>query len=138
MDLHLGYGIFTSKQAYQSIIGHYQVATPFQWLQKSCCQWKHKVFFWLLLKDQLNTRNILRHKKFNIPTVDYVLCSNGSEETMKHLFLVLFCSELLDLIAFYLRSLITSHRRDHELEISVSFSLFYGSDHDCSMVNLDT
>jgi hypothetical protein len=52
----------------------------------SRCQGKHKVFFWLLLNDRLNTRNILRRNRFNIPTVSCVMCSHGIEETIKHLF----------------------------------------------------
>jgi hypothetical protein len=45
-----------------------------------------KVFFWLLLNDRLNTRNLLRHKWFHIPSVNCVLCNHDSEETLKHLF----------------------------------------------------
>jgi hypothetical protein len=40
-----GSGIFTSKQAYEQIIGHDQAPVPFQWIWKSCCRGKHKVFF---------------------------------------------------------------------------------------------
>jgi hypothetical protein len=54
--------IFTSKQAYRSMKGHSQALAPFQWLWKSRCQGKHKVFFWLLLNDRLNTRNLLHHE----------------------------------------------------------------------------
>jgi hypothetical protein len=53
-------------------------------LWKSRCQGKHKVFLWLLLNDRLNTRNLLRRKRFNIPSVNCVLCSHGMEETIKH------------------------------------------------------
>jgi hypothetical protein len=81
-----GSGIYTSKQAYASIIGQSSVPTPFQWLWKSCCQGKLKVFFWLLLNDWLNTRNLLRRKRFNIPSTDCVLCSHNVEETLHHLF----------------------------------------------------
>jgi hypothetical protein len=47
-----GLGIFTSKRAYENIIGQAQALSPFQWLWKSCCQGKHKVFFWLLFSDR--------------------------------------------------------------------------------------
>jgi hypothetical protein len=80
-----GSGIFQSKQAYQNIIRQAQAPASFWWLWKSQCQAKHKVFFWLLLNDQLNTRNLLRWKRFNIPTVSCVLCSCGIDETVKHL-----------------------------------------------------
>jgi hypothetical protein len=81
-----GSGIFTSKQAYEQTIGHNQAPAPFQRIWKSCYQGKHKVFFWLLLNDCLNTHNLLRRKRFNIPTVECVMCSSGAEETLKHLF----------------------------------------------------
>jgi len=45
------------------------------------------VFFWLLAKDRLNTRNILRRKHFHLPSDDYVLCAGNAEETLEHLFL---------------------------------------------------
>jgi hypothetical protein len=54
-----GSGIFTSKQAYNNMMGHAQAPPPFQWLWKSRCEGKHRVFFWLLLNDGLNTRNLL-------------------------------------------------------------------------------
>jgi hypothetical protein len=81
-----GFGIYTSKQAYVSIIGQSTAPAPFQWLWKSCCQGKLKVFFWLLLNDRLNMRNLLRRKHFNIPCCDCVLCSHNEEETLHHLF----------------------------------------------------
>jgi hypothetical protein len=31
----------------------------FRWLWKTCCQNKRKIFFWLLLKDRLSTRQLL-------------------------------------------------------------------------------
>jgi hypothetical protein len=81
-----GAGIFTSKQAYDNMKGHLQAPSPFQWLWKSQCQGKHKVFFLLLLNDRLNTRKLLRRKRFNAPSADYIMCSHGIEETLKHLF----------------------------------------------------
>jgi hypothetical protein len=81
-----GSGIFTSKLAYEMMKGQMQASAPFQWLWKSRCQGKHKVFFWLLLNDHLNTRNLLHRKRFNIPMTNYIICIQGVEETMKHLF----------------------------------------------------
>jgi hypothetical protein len=81
-----GSGVFTSKKAHDSLISHRQAPTAYQWIWKSWCQGKVKVFFWLLLNDRLNTRNLLRHKWFHIPSVNCVLCNHDSEETLKHLF----------------------------------------------------
>jgi hypothetical protein len=45
------------------------------------------VFFWLLLKDRLSTRNILQRKSMTLPCYDCVLCTANIEETLEHLFL---------------------------------------------------
>ena len=37
-------------------------AKVFRWLWKTCCQNKRKIFFWLLLKDRLSTRQLLRRR----------------------------------------------------------------------------
>jgi hypothetical protein len=68
------------------MIGQAQAPAPFQWLWKSCCQGKYKLFFWLLLNARLNTRNLRRRKRMNFQSVNCVLCSQGAEETLKHLF----------------------------------------------------
>jgi len=46
---------FTSSKAYSHRIGSRQVHPVYKWLWKSSCQNKRKVFFWLWLKDRLNT-----------------------------------------------------------------------------------
>ena len=81
---------FYSEKAYKQLIGHAQVHHNFLWIWKSSYQNKHKVFFWLLLKDHLSTRNSLRRKTMIFPSYDCVLCADTCEETMEHL--VLHCS----------------------------------------------
>ena len=66
-----GSPFFSSAKAYKHLTGHAHVHKPFNWLWKSCCQNKHKVFFWLLLKD----RNILRRKTMFLDSYDCVMCS---------------------------------------------------------------
>jgi hypothetical protein len=80
-----GSGIFTSKQAYDNMKGHLQAPAPFQWLWKCRCQGKHEIFF-RLLNDRLNTGNLLRRKRFQVPSTKCVMCSHEEEETQKHLF----------------------------------------------------
>jgi len=43
-------------------------------------------FFWLLLRDRLNTRNILKRKDMHLDDYNCVLCNLGCEETSFHLF----------------------------------------------------
>lgn len=60
----------------------------FEWIWKSKCTNKWKVFAWLLLADRLNTRNLLRRKGMKLRDDVYacLLCSNPLEETVEHLF----------------------------------------------------
>jgi hypothetical protein len=77
---------FNPAKAYQILIGHSAVDPAFRWLWKPLCQHMHKVFFWLLLKDRLNTRGLLKRKNMELPPMT-VLCANSTEETLQHLFL---------------------------------------------------
>jgi hypothetical protein len=45
----------------EDVWSYRQVHPGFKWLWKASAQKRHNVFFWLLLKDWLSTRNILRH-----------------------------------------------------------------------------
>lgn len=47
---------------------------------------KHTFFFWLLLGDKLNTRNLLRKKNMCLDNYRCVLCNTGAEESCFHLF----------------------------------------------------
>jgi hypothetical protein len=58
----------------------------FSWLWKSKCQPKHKVFFWLLLKDRLNTRAFLRQRSMFLESYSCDNCILQVEETTIHLF----------------------------------------------------
>jgi hypothetical protein len=63
-----GNNSFSSQNAYKVLIGFKPAPQIFTWLWKSSCQPKHKLFFWLLLHDRLNTRNLLGRKKCILPT----------------------------------------------------------------------
>jgi hypothetical protein len=80
-------GLLSVKKAYNYLIGHRQILAVYKWLWDCFCQPKHKVFFWLLLKDHLSTRNILRRKHMHLESYSCVLCQLQSEETVEHLFL---------------------------------------------------
>jgi hypothetical protein len=55
-----GSTIYMPMKAYKVSIGPRQVHPCFSWLWTTSAQKKHEIFFWLLLKDRLSTRNILR------------------------------------------------------------------------------
>jgi hypothetical protein len=54
---------------------------------RSKCQMKHKVFFWLLLRDRLSTRDLLRRKYMELDSYTCDQCILQRPETGAHLFL---------------------------------------------------
>lgn len=53
-----GSPFFNAAKAYKRICGTRNVYPAFSWIWKSSVQNKHKVLFWLLLKDRLCTRGL--------------------------------------------------------------------------------
>uniref|UniRef100_A0A8R7QYH8 Reverse transcriptase zinc-binding domain-containing protein n=1 Tax=Triticum urartu TaxID=4572 RepID=A0A8R7QYH8_TRIUA len=47
---------------------------------------RHKIFFWLLLHDRVNSRNLLKRKSMALRSYDCTLCNDRTEETSHHLF----------------------------------------------------
>lgn len=82
-----GTPVFTSHKAYLHSKGIVPTHPVFSRLWNSCCQNKRKVFFWLLLKDRLSTRELLRRKHMHLPNYSCVLCNLNEDESLIHLFL---------------------------------------------------
>jgi hypothetical protein len=76
---------FTVAKAYMHLKGHRTIHPGFKWIWKSSCQNKHKVFAWLILKDRLSTRELLRRKHMDLPDYNCVLCHQTIEESIFHL-----------------------------------------------------
>jgi hypothetical protein len=57
--------LFLVKRTYKHLSGQLTPHPAFRWLWSCSCQSKHKFFFWLLLKDRLSTRELLKRK--NMP-----------------------------------------------------------------------
>lgn len=64
-----------------------EVLPVLKWLWKTCCQLKHKIFFWLLIYNCLNARALLQHKSIFIPDYSCVIYGRQALETRDHLFL---------------------------------------------------
>jgi hypothetical protein len=77
---------FLCSKAYKVLCGHPPTPPHFAWTWKSSCRSHHKFFFWLLLLDRLNTRNLLGRKNFQIPSYLCEICQGNHEETLVHLF----------------------------------------------------
>lgn len=78
-----GSAVFASKKAYLQIIGHRDTSPWFTWLWNSCCRSKH---FCLLVRDRLNTRDLLRRKTMFLDSYTCVLCNSAQDETLLHHF----------------------------------------------------
>jgi hypothetical protein len=68
---------------FASIVAH----APFKWIWKSKVSKKIKIFIWLLFRDRINSRSLLRRKNYKIDRDDYscVLCNLNVEELSYHL-----------------------------------------------------
>ena len=82
-----GSPFYSTSKAYTHLTGHLPVHPLYWTLGKSSCQNKHKVFFWLLLRDRLNTRELIRRRNMHLPSYDCACCTLDVEETLSHLFL---------------------------------------------------
>jgi hypothetical protein len=78
---------FSVKRAYRHLNGSQVVHLAHRWIWSSSCQSKHKVFFWLVLKDRISTRELLKRKKMQLPDYTCVLCNEAIEESLTHLML---------------------------------------------------
>lgn len=81
-----GSAIFSSKKGYLQLLGTLDASPWFKWLWNSWVRGKHKFFFWLLLRDKVNTRDMIRPKNMHLDDYTCVLCHSNQDETMMHLF----------------------------------------------------
>lgn len=72
--------------AYATLTIAPEIIPAIKWLWKTCCQLKHKIFFWLLLNDRINTRALLQRKGFFLQDYTCVMCNLQALETRDHLF----------------------------------------------------
>lgn len=68
-----GTPFFSSSRAYKHLCGTTIVHPCFRWLWKASVQYKHKVFFcWLLLKDRISTRGLLKRNGMILPSYSFM------------------------------------------------------------------
>jgi hypothetical protein len=80
-------GAYASVKFYSHIHEHIKVPKVYQWIWRSCCIMKTKVFAWLLLMDHLNTRDLLQRRHWNVTNVYHCeLCPMRVHEDRMHLF----------------------------------------------------
>jgi hypothetical protein len=78
---------YTSAKFYKHIHAHIVVPKVYQWLWKSSCIMRTKTFAWLLLRDRLNTCDMLQRCHWNVTDDTHcVLCLTKAYEDRVHLF----------------------------------------------------
>lgn len=77
---------YSSIKMYKTICARAEPNKLFTKIWKTANRLRHKIFFWLLLHDRVNTRNLLNRKNMFLESYDCVFCNEHSEETLRHLF----------------------------------------------------
>jgi hypothetical protein len=78
---------YTSAKFYKHIHAHIVVPRVYKWLWKSNCIMRTKTFAWLLLRDRLNTCDMLQRRHWNVVDATHcVLCPGRVHEDRVHLF----------------------------------------------------
>lgn len=80
--------IISTQKASKSLAGTLPASPLFKWIWKSHVQSGTSSFFfcYILVRDWLNTRNILRRKHFHLDYYSCVQCGLQTEETIMYLF----------------------------------------------------
>jgi hypothetical protein len=84
---HWGSPHFSTSKAYKAIMPEARADQVYSWFWRSKCPMKHTVFFWLMLKDRLSTRDLLQRKNMDLDSYTCNLCILQRIETRAHLFL---------------------------------------------------
>jgi hypothetical protein len=82
----LGNSSLHVSKVYNKLMGDVRAVPALDWMWKGCCQQKHKVFFWLLIHNRLNTRALLQRKNFLMTDYSCIMCNQQHLETRDHLF----------------------------------------------------
>lgn len=79
---------YTSSKFYSLSFQAINPPKPFLWIWKMKLSKKIKIFIWLMFRDRLNSRNLLRRKNYKLDGDDFscVLCNPSTEEYTYHLF----------------------------------------------------
>lgn len=80
-----GSHLFSVKKTNKQIMGNKSTHIIIKWTWRSSTQLKHKVFFWLLFNNRLNTRGCFKNN-FILDSYDCEMCISQKMESIGHLF----------------------------------------------------
>jgi hypothetical protein len=88
-DVWTVFGNFVATKAsrvYKYLMDLGDTIRALKWMRKGCCQQKHKVFFWPLIHNRLNTRAMLQRNNFFMDNYSCILCGQDELEIRNYLF----------------------------------------------------
>jgi bacteriorhodopsin len=65
------------SSVYSTVMDSGGTIPALKWLWQGCCQQIHKVFFWLLVYNILNTRAMLQRNNFFMDTYTCIMCAGN-------------------------------------------------------------
>jgi hypothetical protein len=74
----LGNSSLQVSKVYKKLMDDVGAMSALDWMWKGCCQQKHKVFFWLLIHNRLNTRALLQRKSFLMDDYSCIMCNQNT------------------------------------------------------------
>lgn len=77
---------YSSIKMYKHMKAPSTAHSLFRNMWKTSYRLRHKIFFWLLLHDRVNTRNLLNRKTMHLDDCNGAICTDNTEETLVHLF----------------------------------------------------
>jgi hypothetical protein len=121
---------YSSVKAYMHMLAYDLVHPTLKWIWKTKCQTKHKVFFWLLLQDKLNTRGMLRRRNMYLDSYACEMCIQQREESLRHLFFrCSFAKKLLAADWDRHSSLVTSKESSQKNQNNDRPTFYHGHNH---------
>ena len=108
---------YTSAQFYSRIHRNIYCPKVFHWLWKSACTMSMKMFAWLLIRDRLNTKDLIKRRHWRV-TEDYTCasCPTNSYEDREHLF---FTCNFSQRVWNYLQVVWT---RNADIQVSIAYA----------------
>jgi hypothetical protein len=83
--------VMTTKVSsiYSSLMDFGGTIPALKWIWQECCQQKHKIFFWSLVHNRLNTRAMFQRKNLFMNSYTCIICDHDELESRNHLFFLL-------------------------------------------------
>lgn len=98
---------YSSITMYHHLCQQQQEQHIYKWLWKSSCRLRNKIFFWLLLHDRVNTRNLLKRKYFPLESYTCVSAMKTRKKLRDIYYGIVDLFKTVATISFCIRDLVS-------------------------------